>query len=193
MNNRCIKFVNAIAKITLIIAVAVLCIRFIVPKVIYPKKYSHYVEKYSREYELDENFVYAVIKAESGFDEEATSSKGAMGLMQIMPDTFVWLMSKTNEEYAVEKLLEPEISIKYGSYFLSILYENFGDWKTVYAAYNAGMNRVKGWLSDPDICEFGKLKNIPIKETRDYVQKVENDVRDYQRLYSYSHFNENAE
>lgn len=153
-------------------------------RVAHPLYYHDYIEFYSEKYNVPQSVICAVINTESSFVPDAVSGAGAMGLMQITPDTFVWLMSKTEEEYDIEMLLNPEISIKYGSCFLSILYDNFGDWSMVYAAYNAGMNRVKSWLDDPEICESGKLKNIPIKETRDYVQKVEDDVEDYRRLYS---------
>lgn len=153
-------------------------------RVAHPLYYYEYIESYSEKYGVPQSVICAVINTESSFISDAVSSAGAMGLMQITPDTFTWLMSKTDEEYDKDMLLEPEINIKYGSYFLSVLYENFGDWNVVYAAYNAGMNRVRGWLDDPEIYESGKLKNIPIKETRDYVQKVTNDVDDYRRLYS---------
>ena len=55
----------------------------IINKILYPKKYSDYVEIYSKEFGLDENLVYSVIKVESKFRKDAISHKGAKGLMQI--------------------------------------------------------------------------------------------------------------
>ena len=61
---------------------------------LYPLKYKEIVERHTAEYELSQSFVFAVIKCESGFDERAVSSVGARGLMQIMPETFLWLCEK---------------------------------------------------------------------------------------------------
>ena len=75
---------------------------------LYPTKYSDFVESYTLEYNLQKSFVYAVIKCESGFDERAVSSVGAKGLMQIMPETFLWLQGKTGEELSEEMLFDAE-------------------------------------------------------------------------------------
>ena len=68
-------------------------------------------------------------------------------------------------------------------YLLSYLYSEFGDWDTVFAAYNAGIGSVKLWLADESISENGKLKNIPYKETADYVEKVNKAAEKYKQLY----------
>ena len=85
---------------------------------LYPREYSEYVEKYSAEYGISEILIYAVIHTESGFDPDAVSSADAIGLMQMTEDTFDWLLTKTGEDYEFNDLFTPEVSIKYGTYFL---------------------------------------------------------------------------
>ena len=113
------------------------------------------------------------MKTESGFKSDAVSVKGAIGLMQLTPDTFAWLCTKMGEaDSAAERLYNPEVNIRYGTYFLSLLYTEFGVWDTCFAAYNAGRTKVSAWLKDPAFNQNGKLVNIPISETAAYVKKV---------------------
>lgn len=149
----------------------------------HPMVYSEYVEGYAALYKVPREIIYAVIKTESSFDKDALSPKGAVGLMQITPDTFDWLMTKTGESHEPEELYIPRVNIKYGVFFLSYLFNEFGSWETSYAAYNAGMSRVKGWLTDPQITEEGRLVHIPFKETKNYVRLVQLASENYKRLY----------
>lgn len=150
----------------------------------YPRNYSEYVEKYSGEYGVPEHIVYAVIKVESNFQSNAVSSAGAIGLMQITPDTFDWIMMLLREDIDKGLLYDPETNIKYGTYLLSYLYNEFGHWNTVYSAYNAGMTRVRKWLENPDYSNGdGLLEYIPIEETRKYVPKINSAIEVYLRLY----------
>ncbi len=150
----------------------------------YPREYEEYVEKYASQYGVPEYMVYAVIKTESGFDSGAVSDAGAVGLMQMMPDTFTWLTTLTKENLDKGMLYDPETNIKYGTYYLSYLYLKYGTWDTVYAAYNAGEGNVDGWLGDA-LDEDGakKLGNIPFGETEQYVKKVNKAAEIYDRLY----------
>ena len=149
----------------------------------YPQKYAESVEKYAAEYDVPESVVYAVIKTESGFTPDAVSLKGAIGLMQITPDTFDWLCSKTGDEANSLLLYEPDTNIRYGTYFLSLLHNEYKAWDTVYAAYNAGRGRVNSWLASEEYNNNGRLKNIPYEETASYVKKVETAQSVYARLY----------
>ena len=150
----------------------------------YPQPYSEYVTKYSTEYGVPEYIIYSTIKVESSFNSNAESSAGAIGLMQIMPDTFEWLVSLTKDGYEKGMLYDPETNIKYGTYYLSYLYLKYNDWKTVYAAYNAGPSAVDEWLAKPEYTDdAGKLKKIPFAETEKYVKKVSGAVTIYQKLY----------
>lgn len=143
----------------------------------HPVKYSEYVEKYSGEYAVPAEIIYAVIKCESSFEADAKSAKGAIGLMQIMPSTFEDLCRRTGEEYNESLLYDPAINIRYGTFYLSYLYSRYGVWENVFAAYNAGYGRVDGWLKNPEISTDGRLTNIPFEETKEYVKRV-SDARE---------------
>lgn len=153
-----------------------------VEKAMHPIKYEEHVERFSDEYGVPEEIIYAVIKCESSFKADAISSGGAVGLMQMMPATFEDLCRRKGEEYNESLLYDPKVSIEYGTYYLSYLYSRYGVWETVYAAYNAGYGRVDGWLEDPEIGVDGRLNNIPYKETREYVEKVADARKVYSKL-----------
>lgn len=152
----------------------------------HPLEYSETVEKYAKEYAVPKEIVYAVIHTESSFESDAVSSKGAIGLMQIIPETFDWLRFKMGESdtpVSSDLLYNPETNIKYGTYYLSLLYTEFGVWDTAYAAYNAGRGKVNEWLSKPGNNNNGKLVDIPYKETSEYVVKVSKAAANYKELY----------
>ncbi len=150
----------------------------------HPRTYSEYVEKYSALYGVPEEIIFATIKTESGFVSNAVSSAGAIGLMQMMPETFKWLCEKNGESLEEGMLYDPETNIRYGTYYLSYLYSEFGLWETVYAAYNCGPGRVKEWQSNALYADTnGILTDIPFKETSDYVKKISKAVAIYEKLY----------
>lgn len=154
-------------------------------KLAYPRKYSDYVETYAKQYNVPPHVLYAVIKTESGFDSAAVSKKGAVGLMQFMPDTFDWLTNEMLFEHLADGMrYDPETSVRYGAYLLSHLYKRYGDWSVALAAYNAGIGNVDKWLEDPAYADGeGGLKAIPYKETRNYIKKVTKAQATYDRLY----------
>lgn len=153
----------------------------------FPQEHLQYVSQYSEEYGVDEALVFAVIKTESGFDEEAESSVGAMGLMQMMPDTFEWVQTTLDGKvtHTTQELYSPQISIKYGTYYLKYLLDHYdGDEKLAVAAYNAGMSNVDSWLENKEYSQSGEaLDSIPYKETANYVKKVEKAKSVYEMLY----------
>lgn len=149
----------------------------------HPIEHSELIERYGAENEVPVELIYAVIKTESGFREDAVSSAGAVGLMQIMPDTFDWLSRIMGEEEPPDNFHDPESNIRYGVYYLGYLYRRFGSWDTALAGYNAGHNGVSRWLEDPLYSDDGiNLKHIPINETRNYIQKVNTAKAVYSRL-----------
>lgn len=151
----------------------------------YPREYAEYVEIYAQKYGVPESLVFAVIHTESSFDSGAVSSAGAVGLMQMTPDTFAWLTDEILFEHLENGMLyDPETNIKYGTYLLSRFYDRYGDWKLTLAAYNGGVGNVDSWLKDPEYSDGeGGLKKIPFKETRNYVKKVADAKDTYERLY----------
>lgn len=150
----------------------------------YPQQYREYVSEYASEYGVPEYIVYAVIKTESNFESNAVSSAGAVGLMQLTPDTFDWISMLMKRSADSGMLYDPETNIEYGTYLLSYLYMRYNRWDTVFAAYNAGMTRVDDWLTNSDLTdEDGRLVSIPFEETGKYVKKVNNAIDVYRRLY----------
>ena len=153
-----------------------------IEKTIYPKpdEYLAYVEKYSSEYNVPEELVWAVIKTESGFDSSAESGVGAVGLMQLMPETFVEITTyRLKEGLDPGMRYDPETNIRYGTYYLSFLYDRYNDWDAAIAAYNAGLGNVDQWIvNDPN------LEDIPFKETRNYLKKVNKTQEKYERIYN---------
>lgn len=154
--------------------------------VIYPQKYSEQVQRSAAEFQVDEALVYAVIRTESGFRPEVESHAGAVGLMQLMPSTFDWLQEKLDGEitHDTSALTDPDINVRYGTYFLSILLERYGDIHTAACAYNAGTTTVDGWLSDAAYSADGRtLTTVPYAETESYAEKVQSAYDMYKKLY----------
>ena len=181
---------TSLFKLIAVCVVIVFCVNIGYAKVsqyLYPKKYQELVEKYAAEYEISENLLYAVIHTESSFEPDAVSSVGARGLTQITEDTFDWLLTKTDEEYTFDDLFTPEISIKYGAYFLSILQNEYFITETVIAAYHAGMGNVSDWLDDTRYSDDGQhLKTTPISDTNHYINKVVSAMDKYYNIYNNS-------
>lgn len=152
----------------------------------YPIKYEYFVEKYSKEYGLDKNFVYAVIRTESRFDKMAVSSANAKGLMQLTDETGLDCAKKLGiNDYKSSALFDPEINIRLGCYYLKYLIDFYDNTNIALAAYNGGMGNVKQWLSDKsNVDENGNLINIPFKETSNYVDRVNNAKTMYDSIYN---------
>ena len=103
---------------------------------------------------------------------EAESDVGARGLMQIMPDTYEWIKYRLDDSSeSFDDMYLPEVNIKYGTYLVSILLEEFESVDVMAAAYHAGRTKVNNWLKDEDISQDGKtLDIIPISQTSHYVK-----------------------
>ena len=136
-----------------------------IKKANHPTPYGEAVARASAEHGVPESIVYAVIKTESDFDPLAVSSVGARGLMQMMEPTFDDVRRELGEAHTFDDLFTPEISIRYGTYYLRYLYDMFGSWQLVYAAYNGGLGNVKQWLDDPSYTDGeDNLTYIPFEE-----------------------------
>lgn len=157
----------------------------------HPIKYEEYVERYAAEYGIPKEIVYSVINVESGFSADVESHKGAVGLMQITPVTFDWLMTKTGEKIDIKLLYDPETNIKYGTFFLRILFLEFENWELTFAAYNAGRGKINEWMKNPEYIKDGVIISLPYKETSDYIVKVNRNREVYKRLYFTSNVNNN--
>lgn len=153
----------------------------------FPVAYEDYVTKYASLYDVDEAFIYAVIKTESSFDPNALSHQDAKGLMQVTGETFRWLSTKMGEEGAHQHddLFDPDVGIRYGTFFLSYLLEEFGGVQEVAAAYHAGRGTINQWLRDEAYSSDGKtLDQIPYPATAHYVNKIMRNYEGYQKVFS---------
>ena len=151
-------------------------------KFIYPIKHYHHVKESVIEFDLDAYLVVSIINTESGFNENAKSEKGAIGLMQIMPSTAEFIAKELNEKNY--DLFDESINIRFGCFYLRYLLEKYKNEENAIIAYNAGEGRLNSWLKDKNYSKDGKtVENIPVKETREYVIKVKNNVKKYRSLY----------
>ena len=152
-------------------------------KITYKKDYSEYVSKYSEEYNVEEDLIYAIIKAESNFDPNAQSNKDAQGLMQLMYSTAEEIADKINISLTEDNILDPEININLGTNYISSLLNKYDCVEIALAAYNAGSGNVDKWIENGVIQSDGSdIENIPYKETNTYVRKVMRDYNIYLQL-----------
>jgi len=151
---------------------------------LYPFHYWNLISNWANERKLSPALLIGLMRQESRFEAQIRSSAGAIGLMQIMPDTGSWIASKKGvNNYNLDK---PEDNISFGSWYLDYTHNRYGNNSMLaVASYNAGPGAVAGWVEergvgDPD--EF--VNSIPYDETRDYVSKVLGNYWNYLRLYS---------
>jgi soluble lytic murein transglycosylase len=131
----------------------------------YPLHYSAIVREQAREKHLDPALVAAVIYQESRFHSDARSSSGAVGLMQLRPETAQGIALRTGgAAFQLSDLTDPAINIRYGAWYLKNLFQKYGNERLVLAAYNAGQGNVDRWLANGQQIEFA--------ETRAYVDSV---------------------
>ena len=148
--------------------------------VAFPKPFSSQVLKISQEYGVDPNLVWAVMRQESLFDVYAVSVSNAKGLMQLIDSTARWVANK--EGINLIDVYDVETNIRLGTAYLKYLMDFWnGDMVRVIASYNAGENRVKGFIQYKDPYVF--IETIPISETRNYLQRV------LYNYYIYSSYN----
>ncbi len=141
----------------------------------FPLAYRETVEKISTKTAVEDILIYAIARQESAFSEQARSSAGAMGLMQLMPGTARQTARKTGIQHRDSYLFDPEYNINLGSRYLNELLGQFnGNRILAAAAYNAGPHRVEKWIKRAPLeLPFDVwIETIPFKETRGYVQNV---------------------
>ena len=149
----------------------------------YPLKYKTEVTRASEEFELDKFLIFSMIKTESGFKESAESDKGAIGLMQITEKTGEYIAEKLGvTDYDLKKA---EDNIYFGCYYLKYLITRFKSTDVALCAYNAGEGNVSLWLLDERYSLDGvTLNEVPFKETKEYVEKVNKTFLKYKKLYT---------
>lgn len=137
----------------------------------YPLEYEHIVQGHARNYRLEPALLAAVIYRESGFDVDAESSAGAIGLMQLQPDTAKGIALRTGgTKFELADLYDPELNVRYGAWYLRHLLDRYDDdLGRALAAYNGGQGNVD--------------RGVIFEETRDYVEKVQETRDIYRRAY----------
>ncbi len=145
----------------------------------YPLRFKDSILFYADSYNLKPELVAGVIWQESKFYSLAKSKKGAVGLMQVMPSTAKFVCEMLGEEYEYASLFMPEKNIKIGCKYLSYLQSKFNDERAVLCAYNAGETVTGRWLR---LLGEG-LNNIPYKQTKTYVEKIEKAEKYYVKRF----------
>lgn len=152
----------------------------------YPRAYDDIVEDLAVKYKVDPFLVFSVAREESRFDPHAKSSAGALGIMQIMPQTAHRLDRRLNlGTRNTYEILDIKNNLHLGIYLLSKLMREFGSYSYVLASYNAGEHRVRMWTRKEryeSTDEF--IEDIPYKETRNYVKRVLMSYFEYKRIFS---------
>lgn len=152
-------------------------------KMVYPLEYQEHIEAASERHSVDPFLVAAVIDSESSWDPNAESSQGAMGLMQLLPETaedMVRLGVVDGDRFDPDDLSDPETNIEFGCAYLGYLIDYFhGSTDRAIAAYNAGLSNVNDWAQ-----ESTSLHNaITFPETQAYLIRVNNAWSRYRELY----------
>lgn len=179
---------NKILIFTLTIVIILFSCIIILKKFIYPLKYFEIVKECAEENYLDPYLILAIIKTESGFNENITSNKEAKGLMQILDST----ADEVNEEINIvdninESIYDASVNIKLGcKYFSNLVKKYDGNYYLAVCAYNAGMGNVDKWIGngyiDKNLNEYKNL-DIPFQETSKYLEKVISTYKIYVKLY----------
>ncbi|MFL5843819.1 MAG: lytic transglycosylase domain-containing protein [Solirubrobacteraceae bacterium] len=145
-----------------------------------PLRHEDIIRQQAAEKDLDPALIAGVIYAESKFTD-ATSHAGALGLMQITPDTAKYIAQISGAtNFQLDDLSNPDINIRYGAYYLQYLLDRYDDNIVLaLAAYNAGGGNVDKWLEEGRT----RVRDIPFPETREYVKRVIDARGAYSREY----------
>ena len=136
----------------------------------YPLEYEAIIKGHARNYELEPALLASVIYHESRFDPAARSQAGAIGLMQLQPETAKGIALRTGgSKFEFADLYDPELNVRYGAWYLRHLIDKYGDLETALAAYNGGQGNVN--------------RGVIFEETKEYVADVLRTQEIYERAY----------
>lgn len=154
---------------------------------VYPISYKEEIREQSESYDIDPFLIASIIRVETNFKPSKESRVGALGIMQLMPDTADWAIEQGKlPEATLDRIKhEPDTNIRIGTWYLRNLSDQFEENRmAVMAAYNAGPGNVRKWMREGTW--DGTLENvrdIPIGETRHYVQRVVYYYNQYTKVY----------
>ena len=142
----------------------------------YPMPFKEQLSPIAKNIDLNLAWAYGLIRQESRFITNASSSVGASGLMQVMPNTAKYVAKKIGmNSYTNERLKETQTNLTLGSHYLNMVLKDLDDsWVLASAAYNAGPSRPKSWRERLNQSTEGAIfvESIPFNETRTYVKNV---------------------
>lgn len=140
----------------------------------YPAPHKDAMQTYTKRLQLDEAWVYGLMRQESRFVPVAKSTVGAAGMMQIMPNTAKWVAKKLGiKRFSTDSLHQLETNFELGTYYMKHVLDVFnGNTVLATAAYNAGPGRARRWQDAKPMEAAAYIESIPFSETRDYVKKV---------------------
>ncbi|HZD58910.1 MAG TPA: lytic transglycosylase domain-containing protein [Anaerolineae bacterium] len=153
-------------------------------QVLHPLEYKQLIVETSRKYSIDPYLISAIIYEESKFNPSSRSKVGAVGLMQVMPDTGAWIAKRQGRQFTANDLYSPEVNINMGCWYFNFLRDKYRDEKLALAAYNSGDKNVDRWLRDGEYSSVDEVvANIPYKETRTFVKRVLKTKAMYEKHY----------
>jgi len=153
----------------------------------YLAPYREALQSHIRNNELEEAWVYGLMRQESRFVHQAKSPVGATGLMQIMPATARWIAQKIGmKSYRQTLLSQLDTQFKLGTYYMKTVLSSLDNSPVLAsAAYNAGPSRARKWRGESALEGAIYIENIPFDETRAYVKKVMSNTMHYSRLFGH--------
>lgn len=178
--------IRAIAAFVLLVALISLLNVPAFWKTVYPIYYYPMIQRESRAVNVNPLLVAALVRVESHFQEDDVSHAGAVGLMQLMPQTASWAAGEIGMKLRGPiDLSEPTLNVRLGSWYIAYLIKLFhGQLPEAIAAYNAGPNRVEHWLKDGAWSgDEVALADIPVRETRHFVARVLYTYQIFRRFY----------
>ncbi|MBE6699440.1 MAG: lytic transglycosylase domain-containing protein [Ruminococcaceae bacterium] len=149
-------------------------------------RYANDIREVAAAYGIPEAILWATVRTQSGFSADLEGDDGSIGLMQLTPEEFEMIqtdiLKKAPEDVGL--LYNPQKNLQCGAAYLSYLYERYGVWETVFAAFDTGIASVDAWLANPEyVTELGTLKKIPDAKTARFVRDVEKAHQLYTKLY----------
>lgn len=188
LNARSLAIIAAILALSIGFGFAFDGIATAIEKNQYPlsPRYANDIREVAAKYGIPEVILWATVRTESGFASNLEGKDGGIGLMQLTPAEFTMIQTEILGEAPEDagRLYDPQKNLTCGAAYLSHLYERYGVWETVFAAFDAGTEAVDAWLSNPEYAsEFGTLASIPNAKTARYVRDVEKARELYIKLY----------
>ncbi|MGH2883015.1 MAG: lytic transglycosylase domain-containing protein, partial [Solirubrobacteraceae bacterium] len=176
----------AVLAVTIGVLLSMPLVRKAVNELGLPLNYAGVIRQQAAEKHLDPALIAGVIYAETKF-QPRDSAAGAVGLMQVMPQTALFLAHRSGATtFTTADLEEPQVNIAYGSYYLRYLLDEYrGNLTLALAAYNGGESNVDRWSAEARADgQTLTAADIPFSETRAYVGRVLHARNEYRQKYA---------